>query len=832
MPSAPAVFVPTAPPQTNARRPPPFTPTPRFKFTSDEVVNPKEELPRRPLNTVSKALNELFQPTRRPFFTRKGRKDQKNSVIIKKSTDTLFKNLTMPKSDTDDFELAFELGFDDSDFNTISDGHFNTISDGQTATVTEIPKQSNLLGTPDTFSVDEDAIIGRPSFGQFEETFQKENALEQLEVEESKRDSGYPENYHRNRAYSHVRYNESPTPASHSLPTAPHTAPHHHLPPPTPAYDYHPHVPTATPAAAYPYHPSPTPTPAAAYPYHPSPTPTPAAAYPYHHPSPTPTPAAAYPYHHIPSPTPPPVVPHLPPVHAPTVAPLLDHHPGHQDPGTGNSKYYVYNHIDGVDATYSHGTNDHIPAVAPHPAHAVVEPQAAPPASIFHSTVAPPIHHSVTPFHHSTIPPPVTPVPVVHHRPVTPVPVVHAPVTPVHVVTPVPFHHSTGPPVLPPVPVHHSTRPPIIPPIPTLPPIVSIYGPPQGEELKLLSELSDVPRQQTIFPEVSRFPTARPAPVTPVPIVHSTGTPIHPPPAHVQPTIGSPVPIHPAPAHFEVHHPLDSHHVDHGVTNPDGSHHHVHKEQGHPHQPHLVPVTPAGAIALDHPDPHAGHHLFRPDFHNSHSTTEPLHPGGGHAPPAVVQSTLPPIVHSTGAPVQPAAPVTSALPFVHPPVTPVPVIHSTGAPIHPPQVPHIPIFHTTGPPVPAPIINAHHHSTALPVVTAVPAITITPVNHHHVDHGVHHPNGAHHHVHQEQGVHPLPPIPVVPEHESIFGARIVQPPEHHVEEVVLQPVHHHHHEPPHGHHEVLPGNPHLPPEPHYGSVIHHEQPVEHHPKSH
>ena len=73
----------------------------------------------------------------------------------------------MPKSDTDDFELAFELGFGNSD-------DFNTISDGQTATVTEIPKQSNLLGTPDTFSVDEDAIIGRPAFGQFEEVFRKE----------------------------------------------------------------------------------------------------------------------------------------------------------------------------------------------------------------------------------------------------------------------------------------------------------------------------------------------------------------------------------------------------------------------------------------------------------------------------------------------------------------------------------------------------------------------------------------------------------------------------------------------------------------------------------
>ena len=761
MPSAPAVFVPTAPPQTNARRPPQFTPTPRFKFTSDEVVNPKkeEELPRRP-------LNELFQPTRRPFFNRKGRKDnnkKKTSVIIKKSTDTLFKNLTMPKSDTDDFELAFELGFGNSN------DDFNTISDGQTATVTEIPKQSNLLGTPDSMSIDEDAIIGRPTFGQFEEVFRKEQALEQLEVEESKRDSGYP-GYGARNPYSHVRYNESPTPASHGLPAAPPG--------------------TATPASAY------------------------------HH---APTPAAAYDYYH-PSPTPPPVVPHLPPIHASTVAPLLDHHPGHQEPGTGNSKYYVYNHIDGVDATYSHGTENHIPAVAPHPAHAAVEPQ-VPPTSIFHSTVAPPVHHSVTPFHHSTIrPPPVTPVPVVVHQPVTPV-VPEVTPAPVHVVTPVSIHHSTGPPVLSPVPVvHHSTKVPVVPPIPTLPPIVSIYGPPkgqgpEGEELKLLSEL----------PEVSRFPTARPAPVTPVPIVHSTGTPIHPPPAHVVHSTGTP--IHPAPAHFEVHHPVDHHHVEHGVTNPDGSHHHVHKEQVH----HRVPVVtpPAGAIA-DHADPHAGHHLFRPDFHNS-PTPAPLHPGG-HAPPAAAvahHSTLPPIVHSTGAPVQPAAPVTSELPFVHPPpVTPVPVVHhhSTGAPIHPPQVPHIPIFHTTGPPVPAPIINTHHHSTISPV-TAVPAIPIVPVDHgHHVDHGVHHPNGAHHHVHQSHGVeHPLPPIPVVPEHESIFGAKIIQP-EHHVEEVVLQPVHHHHE--PHGHHvEVLPGKPHLPPEPHYGSVIHHE-PVEHHPKPH
>ena len=39
--------------------------------------------------------------------------------------------------------------------------------------------------------------------------------------------------------------------------------------------------------------------------------------------------------------------------------------------------------------------------------------------------------------------------------------------------------------------------------------------------------------------------------------------------------------------------------------------------------------------------------------------------------------------------------------------------------------------------------------------------TPAPVDHHVVEHGVHHPDGAHHHVHQEHGVPPLPPIPVV-----------------------------------------------------------------------
>ena len=126
----------------------------------------------------------------------------------------------MPKSVVDDYELAFDI-----DFN----------NELERAQVTEIPRQSV---DSDIFSQDEDRDT-RQLFGQFEDVFQEDQELEQLDVEESKRDSGYP---HQINPYSQVRYDDYEAPV-HSLPVVKphHTHPHPTAHPTAETYDYPPH---------------------------------------------------------------------------------------------------------------------------------------------------------------------------------------------------------------------------------------------------------------------------------------------------------------------------------------------------------------------------------------------------------------------------------------------------------------------------------------------------------------------------------------------------------------------------------------------------------------
>ena len=700
----PNEFVPTAPP-INARRPP-FAPT--VKPNQNEVL---DEQSRRP--------TKEFFPTRRPFnkvtFPRQGKTGDKESPIIIKQSDDhediLFKNLTKPKTQIDDFEIAFDI-----DFNGI-----------ERAQVTEVPKQSNLVVDPANFSEDED----KPGqlFGQFEDIFQKEQELEleQLDVEESKRDSGYP---HQRNPYSQVRYDDYEAPV-HSLPAVNH---HHTIPHPTKptAYDYN-HV------------------------AHPKPPP--------HHPSPN-------------------FIHHSEHNH-------LKHHPGHQDPPEGKSKYYVYNHVEGVDATYSHGSQGfgHVHPVTPSP--------------IFHSTPSP-IHHEV---HHNPDPPIITPhpahVPVSHpghpdpHHP--PPALVHSTLAPTHhPVTPVPIHHTTG--------------------VPQLPPIVT-NGPPIHHH----STVASAHHHEAHHHEVH--------PVTPGPIFHSTHPTVH----HGSIFHSST----PTPVHHEVHH-----HPDSNYGPPHEVHHELPPVEHHPHHE----VTPIPAIAITaHPDPHVPNNPnmpFRPVF----ST---LKPHAEHLPPIITHSTLPPIHEE---PIQPVAPVTALPALVHsttgPPDHPVthqhvPIFHTTGPPVPAPfspvtEVPEHEIAHPPHSIFGAKIVQPEHHveEVVLQPVHHEPLPAIAPVNGY----------GGPDHIPALPLDHEAPSLAEILESRGpppIEQTYHEPPPEHHYgpppNDVLVhhEPVDHYGHPPPiehHAHHE-----PHHPP--HHKSifddpppaVVHHEShhpPIEHHPIHH